>query len=151
MALFSWLSVNENISSNNYINSCVLPSVTQHTQVRCHIVHLSASRALPMIRSAQARGVPLSVETCHHYLTLAAEQIPDNATQYKCCPPIRDAHNQVTRRDASCMVIAMFWNWSEGRYDILLNQRVNNTTSSTVTITLLLYSNPNHHNHHHHH
>lgn len=64
-------------------------------QVRCHIVHLSASKALPMIREAQARGVPLSVETCHHYLSFAAEDILDNATQYKCCPPIREGENQV--------------------------------------------------------
>lgn len=66
----------------------------EKTKVRCHIVHLSASRALPMIRAAQARGVPLSVETCHHYLTLNASEIPDKATQYKCCPPIRGASNQ---------------------------------------------------------
>ncbi|KAK4287891.1 hypothetical protein Pmani_039053 [Petrolisthes manimaculis] len=69
-------------------------SLCEKTKVRCHIVHLSASSALPMIRSAQGRGVPLSVETCHHYLTLTAEQIPDNATQFKCCPPIREAQNQ---------------------------------------------------------
>lgn len=69
-------------------------SLCEKTKVRCHIVHLSASKALPMIRAAQSRGVPLSVETCHHYLTLTAEKIPDNATQYKCCPPVREADNQ---------------------------------------------------------
>ncbi|XP_042243007.1 allantoinase-like [Homarus americanus] len=69
-------------------------SLCEKTKVRCHIVHLSASKALPMIRAAQARGVPLSVETCHHYLSLTAEEIPDNATQFKCCPPIREACNQ---------------------------------------------------------
>ncbi|CAL4094600.1 unnamed protein product, partial [Meganyctiphanes norvegica] len=63
-------------------------------KVRCHIVHLSASSALPMIREAQGRGVPLSVETCHHYLSFAAHQIPDSSAQYKCCPPIRDQDNQ---------------------------------------------------------
>ncbi|KAK7069152.1 hypothetical protein SK128_007993 [Halocaridina rubra] len=63
-------------------------------KVRCHIVHLSASKALPMIRGAQIRGVPLSVETCHHYLTLNSSEIPDRATQYKCCPPIREETNQ---------------------------------------------------------
>ncbi|XP_066955601.1 allantoinase isoform X1 [Macrobrachium rosenbergii] len=66
----------------------------EKTKVRCHIVHLSASKALPMIRAAQARGVKLSVETCHHYLALKAEDIPDKATQYKCCPPIRESENQ---------------------------------------------------------
>lgn len=69
-------------------------SLCEKTKVRCHIVHLSASNALPLIREAQARGAPLSVETCHHYLTFAAEDIPDKATEYKCCPPIREAENQ---------------------------------------------------------
>lgn len=69
-------------------------SLCEKTKVRCHIVHLSASKTLPLIRAAQARGIPLSVETCHHYLTFAAEDILDNATQYKCCPPIREAENQ---------------------------------------------------------
>ncbi|XP_063610485.1 allantoinase-like [Penaeus indicus] len=75
-------------------------SLCEKTKVRCHIVHLSAGRALPMIRSAQSRGVPLSVETCHHYLTLKADDIPDNATQFKCCPPIREGDNQEQLWDA---------------------------------------------------
>ncbi|XP_076059760.1 allantoinase [Oratosquilla oratoria] len=68
--------------------------LSEKYKVRCHIVHLSTAKALPMIRSAQARGVPLSVETCHHYLTLSAETIPDYATEYKCCPPVRGQANQ---------------------------------------------------------
>lgn len=46
-----------------------------------------------MIRAAKADGVPLSVETCPHYLTFVAETIPDGATQFKCCPPIREKGN----------------------------------------------------------
>ncbi|XP_067950969.1 allantoinase, mitochondrial-like [Watersipora subatra] len=63
-------------------------------QVRSHIVHLSAASALPIIRQAQKEGVPLTVETCHHYLTLASEDVPDGQTEYKCCPPIRSKKNQ---------------------------------------------------------
>ena len=37
------------------------------------------------------RGLPLTVETCPHYLTFAAEEIPDGATEFKCAPPIRGA------------------------------------------------------------
>ncbi|KAI9599357.1 allantoinase [Syncephalis fuscata] len=62
--------------------------------VKCHIVHLSAADALPMIRAAKKEGLPLTVETCFHYLTLSAEQIPTGATQFKCCPPIRDDTNR---------------------------------------------------------
>ncbi|CAC5386440.1 allB [Mytilus coruscus] len=63
-------------------------------RVRCHIVHLSTAKALPIIIEARKAGAPLTVETCHHYLSLEAETIPDGATQYKCCPPIRGKSNQ---------------------------------------------------------
>jgi allantoinase len=55
-----------------------------------HIVHLSSATSLDIVRTARARGLPLTVETCPHYLTFAAEEIPDGATEYKCAPPIRD-------------------------------------------------------------
>jgi allantoinase len=58
---------------------------------RIHIVHLATANALPAIRSARAAGVALTVETCPHYLTLAAEDIVDGATA--CAPPIRSRDN----------------------------------------------------------
>jgi allantoinase len=54
-----------------------------------HIVHLSSASSLDIVRIARAKGLPLTVETCPHYLTFAAEEIPDGATEYKCAPPIR--------------------------------------------------------------
>jgi len=62
--------------------------------LRTHIVHLSASDALPTIRASRAAGLPLTVETCFHYLVLSAEQIAKGETLYKCCPPIREAANR---------------------------------------------------------
>ncbi len=56
-----------------------------------HVVHLSSATSLGIVHAARARGLPLTVETCPHYLTFAAEEIPDGATEYKCAPPIRDA------------------------------------------------------------
>lgn len=56
-----------------------------------HIVHLSSASSLDIVRSARDRGLPITVETCPHYLTFAAEEIPDGATEYKCAPPIREA------------------------------------------------------------
>ena len=56
---------------------------------RLHIVHLSASKALPELRAARTEGLPVSVETCPHYLRLTAEIIPKGATLFKCAPPIR--------------------------------------------------------------
>jgi allantoinase len=64
------------------------------TGCRAHIVHLSSASALPMIRAAKAEGLPLTVETCPHYLCLTAEEVPDGATEYKCAPPIRETDNR---------------------------------------------------------
>jgi allantoinase len=59
-----------------------------------HIVHLASARALPAIKRARQAGLKITVETCPHYLWFAAEEIPDDATEYKCAPPIRDRANR---------------------------------------------------------
>lgn len=64
------------------------------TGCRVHILHVSSSDVLPMIASARREGVQISAETCPHYLAFSAEEIPDGATQYKCCPPIRESSNR---------------------------------------------------------
>jgi allantoinase len=66
----------------------------RETGTRVHIVHHSSSDALPMLKAARAEGLPLTVETCPHYLTFAAEEIPDGATHFKCCPPVRERENR---------------------------------------------------------
>jgi len=68
--------------------------LSRRTGCRVHILHLSSSDALPIIASARDSGVELTVETCPHYLTFSAEEIPAGATQFKCCPPIREAANR---------------------------------------------------------
>jgi allantoinase len=68
-------------------------AAARETGCRAHVVHLSAADALPVIARARAEGVRLTVETCPHYLTLAAEQVADGQTQFKCCPPVRGAAN----------------------------------------------------------
>ncbi|KAJ1667012.1 Allantoinase [Coemansia sp. RSA 1813] len=68
--------------------------------VPCHIVHLSAADALPAIRAAKAEGLPLTVETCFHYLSISSEDIPSRSTEYKCCPPIRGKENRDKLWDA---------------------------------------------------
>jgi allantoinase len=69
-------------------------SLRRQYDFRLHIVHLSTSLALPELRAARAEGMALTVETCPHYLHLAAEDIPDGATLYKCAPPIRSRENR---------------------------------------------------------
>lgn len=61
---------------------------------RVHVLHLSSAGGLPIISAARADHVRVSVETCPHYLTLTAEEIGDGQTQFKCCPPIREAANR---------------------------------------------------------
>ena len=67
---------------------------TRRTGCRTHIVHVSSAETLPLIRAAKDDGLPVTAETCPHYLALRSEDIPDGATQFKCCPPIRDDANR---------------------------------------------------------
>lgn len=68
--------------------------LSRDTGCRIHIVHHSSADALDSLRAAKAAGVQLTVETCPHYLHLAAENIPEGATEFKCCPPIRERANR---------------------------------------------------------
>ena len=72
----------------------LLIDLLRETGGRVHVVHLSAAEALPMIASAKAEGLELTVETCPHYLCLSAEEISEGQTQFKCAPPIRDQANR---------------------------------------------------------
>ena len=74
-----------------FLNFCFVVGCS----VSSHVVHLSCAETIPLIAEAKRQGLPLTVETCPHYLTLAAEDVPLRATQFKCCPPIRDRDNQV--------------------------------------------------------
>jgi allantoinase len=65
----------------------------QATGARAHVLHLSAADAAPLLAEARRDGVRITAETCPHYLALAAEDIPDGATEFKCCPPIRERAN----------------------------------------------------------
>lgn len=66
----------------------------RRTGARAHIVHVSASEALEVVRAAKAEGVRITIETCPHYLSLRAEEVPDGDGRFKCCPPIRGTANQ---------------------------------------------------------
>lgn len=67
---------------------------------RIHVVHLATAEALPLLRQARAEGLPVTVETCPHYLHFAAEDIADGATAWKCAPPIREAATREALWDA---------------------------------------------------
>ncbi len=68
--------------------------LVRETGCRVHIVHLSSATALPLLADARAEGLPITVETCPHYLCLTAQEVPDCNTAYKCSPPIRESQNR---------------------------------------------------------
>jgi allantoinase len=68
--------------------------LSREFDTRVHIVHLSSADAIPVLRRAQAAGVKITAETCPHYLHFAAEEVPAGATEFKCCPPIRESDNR---------------------------------------------------------
>jgi allantoinase len=72
----------------------LLLSLCREFRFRLHIVHLAAGKALAGLGAARAEGLPVSVETCPHYLHFCAEEIPDGATLRKCAPPIRSSENR---------------------------------------------------------
>ena len=94
----------ENLAIANLIEAA------RNTGARVHLLHLSSSDAVPMIRTARRDGIALTVETCPHYLVFEAQSIADGNTQYKCCPPIREADNReelwaaLGRGDIDCIV-----------------------------------------------
>ncbi len=72
----------------------LLVALCRVTRCPVHVVHLSSASSIPTLRAARAEGLPITVETCPHYLCLEAESIPDGATLFKCAPPIRDRANR---------------------------------------------------------
>ncbi|MFJ3880342.1 allantoinase AllB [Streptomyces sp. NPDC090077] len=84
----------ENTAIQNLIDQA------KRLNARVHVLHLSSASALPLIAAAKAEGVQVTVESCPHFLTLTAEEVPDGATEFKCCPPIREAANQDVLWDA---------------------------------------------------
>ncbi|MGY3515776.1 allantoinase AllB [Micromonospora sp. PTRAS2] len=71
-----------------------LVDTARRTGCRAHVVHVSSAAVLPLLRAAKDEGLPVTAETCPHYLVLRADEVPDGATEFKCCPPIRDDANR---------------------------------------------------------
>src|SRR5262249_42461608 len=61
---------------------------------RGHILHLASATAAALLAAAPAGGAAGGAEPCAPSLTCGAEEGPDGATEFKCCPPIRDAANR---------------------------------------------------------
>lgn len=88
----TWLALRPDAAELEAID--LLLRLSRETGCRVHIVHLATALALDVLAAARSAGVPVTVETCPHYLTFAAEEIPDGATAFKCAPPLRDGANR---------------------------------------------------------
>ena len=89
---FTYLASRPDVSEDNAIH--MLMRLANEFETPIHVVHLSSARALSTLALARGLGLPITVETCVHYLWFEADEIPDGATQYKCAPPIRSAENR---------------------------------------------------------
>jgi allantoinase len=67
--------------------------LSREYNARVHIVHVSSGLSVQLIWRAKKQGVPITAETCPHYLFFASSSIGDGLTQYKCAPPIRNVSN----------------------------------------------------------
>ncbi len=88
----TWLAFRSRDAENEAI--ALLLHLSREFDARIHVVHLSSSDAIPVLQHARNEGTKVSVETCPHYLTFAAEEIADGATEFKCAPPIRERENR---------------------------------------------------------
>jgi allantoinase len=104
----TWLAYRPRSAENEAIEYLI--GLAREFRVPIHIVHLSSSEAVPLLRAARSSGSSVTVETCPHYLTFVAEEIPEGATQFKCAPPIRVELNREALwealRDATIDLIA---------------------------------------------
>ncbi|HYL68107.1 MAG TPA: allantoinase AllB [Candidatus Limnocylindria bacterium] len=87
----TWLVSRPRQAENEAI--AFLVRLSREFGIRTHIVHLSSSDAIQALQKAKSDGLAVSVETCPHYLTFAAEEIHEGATEFKCAPPIREREN----------------------------------------------------------
>lgn len=88
----TWLASRPREAENDAI--ALLLRLAREYSTRIHIVHLSSSDAIPHLQQAKSEGFMVSVETCPHYLTFTAEEVPVGATEFKCAPPIRERENR---------------------------------------------------------
>ncbi len=88
----AWLLARPPSFEENAVRRAI--DLARRTGCRVHVVHLSAASALPMLRRAKEEGLPVTVETCPHYLGLSAEEVGRGATWFKCAPPIRSESNR---------------------------------------------------------
>ncbi len=100
----SWHRYEDYLASRPDVSECaaieLLIRLCQEYRCRVHVVHLASGEPVKTLKTAREEGLPISVETCPHYLHFCADEIADGATQFKCAPPIRHRSRQEELWDA---------------------------------------------------
>ena len=83
------------ISELNAIST--ITNLVAETHCPTYFVHMSCAEAQDVLRSAQARKLPIRAETCPHYLVLNSQVYEGpNPEFFVCSPPIRSEHDGAT-------------------------------------------------------
>ena len=72
----------------------LLQRLCRELRAPIHVVHLSAASVAQLVAEARREGLKMTAETCPHYLALAAEEVEDGRTEFKCAPPVRGRANR---------------------------------------------------------
>lgn len=81
----------------------------EQTGCQVHFVHISSFDAVELIDRAKRRGLPVTVETCPHYLLLTQKDMTALGAVAKCAPPLR---SEVQREGLWRMI-------GEGKMDVI--------------------------------
>ena len=90
----TYLDNNPESAEHDAINAVLDAMHNTGAEVKVHITNLASGSACELVKEAQDDGLPLTADTTYYYLTLTQDNIPDGATEFKACPPIRDEINQ---------------------------------------------------------
>lgn len=83
------------VNAIDAVVKCIQKNINPEVSpLKVHIVHLDSEKALPKVKEAKLKSLPLTAETCFHYLAFNSAEIKDKATHFKCCPPIRKEKNR---------------------------------------------------------
>lgn len=84
--------------------------LAEYLNMPIHLAHISCKQSVDLIAWAKERGVPITAETCPHYLLFDDSALTSYDAQYKVSPPLR------TASDVEAMKKAV----ADGTIDILV-------------------------------
>jgi len=103
----TWLASRPGAAEHEAI--ALLVRLCRETGCRVHVVHLSSADSLRPLKEARTAGLPVTAETCPHYLCFDSETIEQGRTEFKCAPPIRERRHRER----------LWWALKEGLIDLI--------------------------------